>query len=454
MHSSLIFQPPPFKAIALFPLSSSVTRTSLNSWIWWSLGVFLVLLLVLLFILYLQGAFYNKVEYRMKEVPGLEEPHFPLAMMGVSASHLTHGKPIGYWFNIDALYKAREEAIRSAQHTIHFETFYMTPGRRADDFAAALIERANAGVEIQLLADSFGVNAMPKEYWQNLRAAGVDVRFFHKFSWKAPLTYNIRTHRKLLLIDGKIALVGGTGVSDHWDGMKETGDEAPWLDFEIGFQGPIVATLEGIFTQHWMYVGGIGSLSQKIFQPSVTDGPTILVTPSEFPSASSSVHSIFYTSVLAAKKRLWIASPYFLPDSNSRRVLLKAKEKGVDVRILTVGPHNDKQIVYYAVRERYRELLRGGIEIYEYQPSMMHAKVLLIDEHWVGTGSANYDPRSLFHNDELNVSLAEPKLAEFVEEFFHHGFSKSRRIHLAKWQARPLTNRLLGRLALFFHWQL
>lgn len=420
----------------------------------WSAGLLLLLVLFVLFILYLRGVFHKKVHYRMKDVPGLEEPHFPLAMMGVSASLLAKGYPTGFWFDIDTIYAERLKAIGSARRTLHFETFYITPGYRADEFAAALIERAQLGVEVHFLADSFGVNAMPTEYWKQLREAGVNVRFFHPFSWRTPLRYNIRTHRKLLLIDGEVAFIGGMGVSDCWDGMKEIGETECWLDLEVRFTGPIVAILEGIFMQHWLYSGGVARLGPEIFNPTLSGGSSILVTPRNAPSARSSVYALFYTSVLAAKKRIWIASPYFLPDANARSALLKAKKNGVDVRILTVGPRNDKKLVYYAVRERYRELLAAGIEIYEYQPSMMHAKVMLMDEHWVSTGSTNFDPRSLFHNDELHLSLCEPSLAKLVEQFFFYGFAKSRRIELAKWKTRPFGKRVLGRLALFIRWQL
>src|SRR6478672_1601308 len=417
----------------------------------WSL---VVLILLLLLILYLRGAFYKKVNYHLKDIPGLEEPYFPYAIIGVSNSYISSGYPLTFRFEIDAIYAARLEAIRSAQRTIHIETFYMTPGRRPQEFADALIERSQAGVEVQLLLDSFGVISMPKAYWKRLEAAGVQLCFFHQFSWKAPLSYNIRTHRKLILIDGEVAIVGGMGISDYWDGRKESGDLEPWLDVEVCFQGPVVAILEGIFMQHWIYEGKVASLRADIFNPALSGGSTVLVTPSDSPSASSAVYGLFYTIVLAAKERIWIASPYFLPDSNSVQALLEAKRKGVDVRILTVGPHNDKKWVYYAVRERYEQLLSAGIEIHEYHPSMMHAKVLLIDGDFVSTGNANFYPRSLFHNEELNLSLVEPQLAKMVEDFFLYAFTKSRQIYLTQWRTRPVWQRLVGQAALFFRWQL
>lgn len=421
---------------------------------WLSGGLLLLLALLLFFILYLQRAFYKQVKYRLKQVPSIEASHFPIAVLGLSGSMLTKGNSSCFWFDIDEIYTERLKAIRRARRTIHFETFYMTPGRRVDEFAAALAEKSQAGVEIFVLVDSLGVSSVPKAYWKRLRTAGVDVRFFHRFSWKAPLTYNIRTHRKLLIIDGEIAFVGGMGVSDHWDGLEEAGDTAPWLDTEICLTGAIVPIVEGIFMQHWIYLNGVARLSPKIFNPTLSGECDILVTARDSLSAFSSVYVLFYTLLLAAKKRLWIASPYFLPDSNSRKALIKAKKNGVDVRILTVGTHNDKKLVYYAVRENYRDLLAAGIELYEHQPSMMHAKIILVDDDFVSTGSANLDPRSLFLNDELNLSLAESQLAKSVEDFFHFGFSRSSRIEMTPWRKRPFWQRIVGRLTLFFRGQL
>ncbi len=418
----------------------------------WISGLFLILVVV--FILYLRGTFHRQVKYRMKDIPSFNDPHFPLAMMGVSASAIASGNVQNFWYEIDRIYAARLEAIRRARRTIHFETFFMTPGRRADEFADALIERSQAGVEALVIVDSVGANSIPKPYWRRLRARGVNVRFFHPLNWKYPLNFNNRTHRKLMLIDGKIAFVGGMGISDRWDGMPAIGDTAPWLDCEVSFTGPIVAILEGIFMQHWLYVGGVASLSQEIFRLSKDGSTTIIVTPSDNPTDSSPVCALFYTNIRAAKKRIWLASPYFLPDKNTRSALVNAKRNGIDVRILTIGPHNDKSLVYYAVRERYRDLLAAGIEINEYQPSMMHAKVLLIDDAFVSTGSTNLDPRSLFLNDELHLSMVEPQLAKPVEEFFNWGWKKSDRISLQQWKKRHWWQRLLGQIVLIFRWQL
>lgn len=424
----------------------------LSDLIVWIGGVFFVILL-LFFILYLRGT-RERRSCRMSNVPCLDDPHFLLAISGFSSSIATKGYVTGFWFDVEKIYDVRLEAIRNAKHTIHFETFYMTPGRRADEFAAAVSDRAQAGVEVQLLVDSYGAITLPWKYWKRIKAAGVQVLFYHKFNWREPLTYNIRTHRKLLLIDGEVAYVGGIGVSDYWDGNPKSGDVAPWLEAEIRCKGSIVGILEGIFMQHWINSGGVANLNQELFKPSSLGDSTILVTPTDPPLEISPICTLFQVSILSATERIWIASPYFLPDTASRKALMNAAKKGIDVRILTVGPHNDKKIVYYAVRELYGDLLEAGIKIYEYQPSMMHAKVLLIDERWVSTGSTNFDPRSLFHNAELNLSLADGKLAKCVEEFFECSLPKSKRIRLSEWKKRPLWQRLQAKTALLLRSQL
>lgn len=420
----------------------------------WFTGVILVVLLILL-ILYLLGTFRRQVRYRMKNVPSLSEPRFPLAIVGLSDSLLTSGHATGFWVGAGTIHAARLNAIQTAQSTIHFETFYMTPGKRANDFAAAITERAQAGVAVQLIVDDHGVQSMPRKYWQRLRAARVEVRFFNEFDWGAPLDYLARTHRKLLLIDGRVACIGGAGISDDWDGKPKIGDTAPWLDFEVRFEGLVVTILEGIFLQQWSHVGGTADLSSKFFHMTSPGDSTILVTPGDDPSyADPSITALFYTSILAARKRVWVASPYFLPSRDLQEALQRAKKNGVDVRILTMGPHNDKSYVYHAARELYGSLLTAGVKIYEYQPSMMHAKVLLLDDDWVSTGSANFDPRSSFHNDELHCSISEPELAKKIEQFFTVAFAQSQLVSQADWRRRSTRNRILGRLVLSLRRQL
>jgi cardiolipin synthase len=170
----------------------------------------------------------------------------------------------------------------------------------------------------------------------------------------------------------------------------------------------------------------------------------ILVTPGDAPSnLSSAIRALFTTAIFAAQERVWIASPYFLPDHQSRQALITAKKRGIEVHILTCGPRNDKKLVYYASVELYGYLLPAGIKISEHQPSMLHAKCLLVDDKWVSTGSVNFDPRSFFHNDELDISTAESQMVQHIEQLFHTGFERSKLVSMTDWQTRPLCQRIV-----------
>lgn len=429
--------------------------TTIYAVICWGGGVILVAIAVILFILYFRGTFRDRIEYKLTNVPHPQDPRFGLAVATLSNSVFTTGRVIDYWIEADNIYAARIAAIQKAEYSIHFETFFMTPGRRANEFAEAICDRALDGVNVQMIVDHHGAKKLSKRYWQRLKNAGVDIRFFNSFNWKAPIDYFARTHRKLLLIDRKLALIGGAGISDFWDGIDNIDDTGAWYDFEMSFEGEIVATLQGMFMQHWTYVHGKADLDLKIGNPQPTNEPKMLVTAGDAPSyRSSSVKALFLTSIYAAKERIWISSPYFLPDDNLRKALIRAKNRGVEIRILTNGSQCDKKFVYYASCELYRDLLAAEIEINEYQPSMMHAKALLIDDCWISTGSANFDPRSFFHNDELDISTAQPELVKNIENLFVRGLSQCKQVDVASWRKRAVWKRVLGRIVLFFQSQL
>ncbi|MEB3356580.1 MAG: phospholipase D-like domain-containing protein [Synechococcales bacterium] len=428
---------------------------SLSVWILSILGFLVALAVIfLVFTLYLGGAFRRHIVYRLKQTPKLSEPRFPQVVTSLSDSLTTSGHLTGFWVEANEIFAARLDAIRQARHFIHFETFFMTSGKRADDFAGALIQKAQAGVKVLFIADHYGAHGFPVSYWRRLQRAGVEVRFFHPFTWRSPLDYLERTHRKLLLIDGEQALIGGAGISDHWDGRKSVGETAPWLDFEIGLRGPIVSVLEGTFMQHWTYVGGIADVGDRIIQAAKPEASSIYVIPGDPSYRDSSVTALFHISFQAAQERIWLTSPYLLPNEGLQKDLIDARQRGVDVRILTMGHYNDKSYVYYASRERYRPLLEAGIQLYEYQPSMLHAKLMVVDGTWLSLGSANLDPRSLFRNDELNLSMRDADLSHRLETFFLRALEASRLITIPQWERRPYWQRLIGRTCLVFQRQL
>jgi cardiolipin synthase len=421
----------------------------------WGILLFLLLLavFVVLFWLYLAGTFQNDKQYHLVGLPA-HEAHFLKTIASMSDSLITEGNPIRFWANIDELQAARLDLIEQAQSLIQFETFKMSPGKRASDFADALCRKAIAGVTVQVLADSYGAKELPKSYWHRLEQAGVQLCFFNPFSGKAPLNYVRRNHRKLLIIDQKIATVGGAGISDLWDG-KDGKSNQPWCDFEVQWQGEVVGLLTGFFWQHWLTAGG--EVDLKDHHPNLSKAPTqnpVLITPGEEPSTGDSpIRSLFQLCILSAQHRLWISSPYLLPDQVTCQMLETVERRGVDVRILTMGPKSDKPYVYYTSRGRYGALLEKNIRIYEYQPSMMHSKIVLIDNHWVSIGSANLDPRSFFHNDELNLCTDNSKLITQIESFLEQGFDRSQEIKFERWQHRSIQEKIIGQLGNFFYWQ-
>jgi cardiolipin synthase len=420
----------------------------------WGLGLLLALLIgVMLAHLYLQGHFRPMQSRHLKGLP-TSSPHFLATIASLSDSLTTDGKVTQFWSDIDAIQAARLQLIEQAEQLIQFETFIMTPGQRADQFAAALRQKASVGVRVQILADSYGAKKLPESYWRQLCNAGVEVRFFNPFSARAPLDYLRRNHRKLLVVDQKVAMIGGAGISDLWDGKD--GNGVPWYDFEVEWQGAVVGMLTGFFWQHWLDAGGAVDLSAHHPDVSqVAESRSVLITPGEDPSVQDSpIRSLLHLCITSAQSRLWIASPYLLPDPFTCQLLTATHQRGVDVRIITMGPNSDKPYVYYVSRERYGPLLRQGIQLYEYQPSMMHAKLLLIDQDWVSLGSANLDPRSFFHNDELNLCSGSERLIQNVERFFEQGFHDSILVARKRWGKRPLQEKLAGRIGNLFYWQM
>ncbi|MGD1919582.1 MAG: phosphatidylserine/phosphatidylglycerophosphate/cardiolipin synthase family protein [Pleurocapsa sp.] len=441
-------------------------RTIIESILWWLLIGLLILTVIIFVGFYLRGAFRDRIVYKVKHAPKPEDDNFPFILASITNSFITNGVITDFWSEPAAIQQARLDAISKAKHTINLETFFMTPGKRADDFAAALAQKASEGVEVKLVVDDYGTKDISDQYWKRLCGAGVDVSFFNDFKWRAPLDYAGRTHRKLLLIDGEFGLVGGAGISDLWDGVEKDDDTQPWLDVEMRIEGEIISILSGVFSQHWTFDDGTADLSKIRFHnfnqkdkkqdEDNSNQGLMLVVPGANPEIRfSPVRAFKYNSILSARKRIWLASPYFLPDQNSIDLLVAAKQDGVDVRILTTSKRSDKKPVYYASYEHYGKLLKGGVEIYEFQPSMTHAKLLLIDDIWATTGSANFDPRSFCHNEELDICSAQPKLVEGIRDTFEKGFAQSKKISYAEWKQRSLIkHRILGNVVNFFQWQL
>lgn len=413
----------------------------------WIAGIFGVMLLLTLFVFYLRGTFRGRYFYHFENTPAADDPRFLRVLPGVSDSIDAPGRVTGFYATPGEIYRARLEALAAATESIYFETYYMTPGRRADDLAEVLLARARAGVIVRFIADAQGAAYVTPAYWGRLRTGGVDVRFYNRFEWFAPAEYLSRTHRKLLVVDGRIAMVGGTGVSDEWDGTPQ--DNAPWADVEVKLEGLVVDRLCGTFLRQWAAVGGAIDFACAAAVAKEGDGP-VLVTTGNYVSGVSPLGVLYQTCMAAARERLWVASPYFLPDTTTRQALVRAAARGVDVRVLTMGPRNDRMFVYHASRELYGQLLRGGVRVFEYQPSLMHGKALIVDNAWATLGSANLDPMSFFSNAELNVSAGDRALLDPLHRWFVARMAESLEVTRNEWEIRPWWSWAHGKFWLRF----
>lgn len=312
--------------------------------------------------------------------------------------------------NGDEIFSAMLEAVRSAKKTINFETYVFKDGEVARPLAQALAERARAGVQVQVILDAQGSHGAGRDNLAAMRDAGVQLEKYHSVFWWDLRRYNNRTHRKLLIVDGKIGFIGGVGISDLWSGDAQSPEH--WRDTHFRVEGPVVAQLQAAFEDNWLKTRGellhgpdyfpdlknAGSMTAQVFGSSPRNG-------------SINVNLMYQLAISAATRSVKIENAYFIPDHQLMQVLCEAAERGVKVEIITPGPHIDQKAVRHASHACWPELLRAGVKLYEYQPTMIHCKLLIVDGLFVSVGSANFDNRSLRLNDEANMNVLDAKFA-------------------------------------------
>jgi cardiolipin synthase A/B len=348
--------------------------------------------------------------------------------------------------NGDAFFPAMLEAIREARDTVNFQTYIFEPDEVGRGFMEAFKERARSGVEVRLLLDGFGGIKLTKKYRDDLTQAGVKVRRFRPLGLRDLVRIYRRTHRRAIVIDGRIGFTGGAAVSKKWKG--NVGNPHEWRDSMTRITGPIVAGIQSAFAEHWVYCTGEVLVGPRFF-PAL-DGSSGLCGLSVVSSPSDSLQPIrllFWLSFTNARKHLWISNSYFIPDRRLRQAAIDRARRGVDVRILVPGNHTDAVPVQLAGRSYYEELLRAGIRIFEYQASMMHAKTVVVDGIWSVVGSANLDERSMELNEENLLGVAEAGFAQAVAEGIERDLARSKEIQLDAWRRRPLHQRVLEKAA-------
>jgi cardiolipin synthase len=354
--------------------------------------------------------------------------------------------------NGDQIFPAQLEAIRSARTTISYAQYFYEEGPIAREIAEALAERCRAGIRAHVLLDGFGTLQMPGEYRETMASAGCEVATFRPlspFSVVAALGLgraNKRNHRRILVVDGRIGFTGGSGVSPKWMGNGRM--EGHWRDTDVRVEGPAVAHLQGAFVENWLEATGNVLGGDPYFPKLAPRGAVSAQVVRSSPAGGSfSMYTMYLLAMSSARRSIYITNPYFLPDDRMTRVLTEAPRRGVRVVVLLPGAI-DNNIVRQASRSMFGQLLEAGIEIYEYQAGLLHAKTMTVDGVWATIGSTNLDSRSFALNEEVNAVMYDADIASQLEQVFAEDLKHSRKVRYGHWNRRGVLDRLLELLSL------
>lgn len=348
------------------------------------------------------------------------------------------------------IYEVELDTISRAHRSIHLEVYVFRRSRIADRLLGVLAERARAGVQVRLTLDAAGSWPTSTRYFQDLERAGGQVAWYQPFRWRALKRLNHRTHRDILVVDGETAFVGGAGVARWWDGGSA--GRPAWRDTMVRIRGPMASALQSTFAENWLEATGELIAGQTEFpwcraeyeRPAPGASSGLVVTSSPSAGKATRARSLFQLLLAGAQSSIRIASPYFVPDTSLRRELAAAVRRGTRVQVLVPGELSNHPMARRASRRLYGELVRAGVEIYEFQPSMIHAKILVVDELWSVVGSTNFDNRSFGLNDEVNVAMRDAQVASELNADFDNDLVLSTRVTEETWRRRTLAERVLA----------
>ena len=389
-------------------------------------------------------------------VPSLysaEDDQFARTMGSMLGAPILPGNRVDVLVNGDQIFPAMLDALRSARRTITFEMYIYWSGRVGKAFADVLSERARAGVKVHVLIDGVGSGKIEKAYIEEMQRAGVEVQRYNPPRFYTINRLNNRTHRKLVIVDGTIGFTGGVGIADQWSGNAQ--DSSHWRDTHFRLEGPAVAQMQAAFMDNWTEVSGAVLHGEGYFPPLKRAGSQAAqVFWSSPTSGSQTMHLMYLLSLAAAKQSIVLSMAYFLPDEVASQMLVAAAQRGVRIRIIVPGPYVDSEVVRRASRARWGDLLQAGVEMFEYQPTMFHCKVMVVDGVWTSVGSTNFDNRSFALNDEANLNVYDRDFALQQVRIFEEDLRRSRRITLEEWRNRPWTEKLSEYAAMLLDTQL
>ena len=389
----------------------------------------------------------KEIRHQVEHYHDIRDPQFRREMGALLGPSIVPGNTIKALQNGAEIFPAMLAAIAAATRTITFETYIYWSGKVGSQFADALIERARAGVQVHVMLDWVGSKRIDEKLIDRMKAVGIQVVRYHALRWYSVARINNRTHRKVLIIDGQVGFTGGVGIADQWSGHAQDPDH--WRDVHFRVEGPVVGQMQAAFLDNWIKTTGnvlhgdgyfpnlrvSGALDMQLFISSPSGG-------------SASMRLMYLAAITAAERSIDIAAAYFIPDRLMTEELVKVRKRGVRIRVLVPDKHTDSQVVRIVSRREWGPLLESGVEIYEFEPTMLHTKMLIFDGFMVSVGSTNFDTRSFELNDEASLNVYDSGFAADMTRLFESDLVRATRYRLENWRSRPLTQKLAEEILL------
>lgn len=389
----------------------------------------------------------KKLERKIQHKYTLSDAQFRREMSVMLGPAIVAGNQITPLQNGDEIFPAMLEAVRSARKSITFETYIYWSGKIGTEFTEALSERARAGVKVNVMIDWAGSIKMENQLLEQMQQSGVQLHRYRPLHWYNLGRLNNRTHRKLLVVDGRLGFTGGVGIADQWLGHAE--DPEHWRETHFRIEGPVVAQMQAAFNDNWIKTTG-EVLNGEDYFPALTAAGNInahlfIASPA---GGSESMHLMYLMAIAAADHSIDLEASYFVPDELITKALIAARQRGVQVRVLLPGAHIDSETVRIASKASWGELLLAGVEIYEYRPTMVHVKLLIVDQELVSVGSTNFDIRSFRLNDEASLNVYDHGFAQHMSAAFERDLQFTKPYTYEIWKKRPLKEKLAEKMLL------
>ncbi|MBA2707230.1 MAG: hypothetical protein H0U59_05440 [Gemmatimonadaceae bacterium] len=369
--------------------------------------------------------------------PEVSDPLFPRSIELFTGTHIEPGNKVEILLNGEGSYPPLWKDLAAAQKTITVQLYYSQPGAVADTMSKYLAERAHAGVRVLLLLDAYGSKPLAGAWVENLERSGVEVQWLRPLKWYNLHKTTNRSHVRVIVIDGRIGYTGGFGLADYW--LGDGRHDHQWRETNVRFQGPTVAALQSTFAVGWVETGGELLTGDLFFPPTAfeEEGNVNAGLMHSLPTIGSTTAERFLALTIAgSRKTLYITNPYFVPNGDFCNLLIKAVRRGVDVRVMTVCAKTDVKTTWYAGRALYEKLLEGGVRIFEYEPTMMHAKTIVVDGIWSSVGSLNFDNRSIAFNSESQIVALDVNVGRRMDQIFLDDLNYSEEIKLEAFRNR------------------